>query len=135
MARGDSVSQLLHMHRACDTTYSLCPPQTPVILISKKVLTLTVEEGDDDLQFKTIRVSQKGQIVIPAEIQRKMGIKKGDKLLLIRKGKKIVLEKPDAITKKLEDEFRDVQAASERSLKKLWLNKKDDVWDQYIKSA
>jgi AbrB family looped-hinge helix DNA binding protein len=94
-----------------------------------------VEEGDDDLQFKTIRVSQKGQIVIPAEIQRKMGIKKGDKLLLIRKGKKIVLEKPDAITKKLEDEFRDVQAASERSLKKLWLNKKDDVWDQYIKSA
>jgi len=87
----------------------------------------------EKLQFKTIRVSQKGQIAIPADIQRKIGIKKGDELLLIRKGKKILLEKRDKISKQLDYEFRDVQEISEISLKKLWLNKADDVWDQYLK--
>jgi len=87
----------------------------------------------EELQFKTIRVSQKGQIAIPADIQRKIGIKKGDELLLIRKGKKILLEKRDKISKQLDYEFRDVQEISEISLKKLWLNKADDVWDQYLK--
>ena len=87
----------------------------------------------EELQFKTIRVSQKGQIAIPAEIQRKIGIKKGDELLLIRKGKKIMLEKPEMITKQLDNEFKDIEAISESSLKKLWLNKADDVWDKYLK--
>jgi AbrB family looped-hinge helix DNA binding protein len=88
--------------------------------------------NDDDLQFKTITVSQKGQIAIPADIQKIMGIKKGDKLLLIQKGNKIVLEKSDEIVKKLEDEFKDIKETFEYSLKKLWLNRPDDVWDQYL---
>lgn len=61
-----------------------------------------------------------------------MGIKKGDKLLLIQKGNKIVLEKSDEIVKKLEDEFKDIKETFEHSLKKLWLNRPDDVWDQYL---
>jgi AbrB family looped-hinge helix DNA binding protein len=99
------------------------------MLNSKKFLTSFMEH---ELQFKKIKVSQKGQIVIPADIQRRMGIKKGDELLLISKGKKIVLEKPDRILAQLKDEFKDVEAFSEHSLKKIWFNKKDDVWDQYM---
>lgn len=87
---------------------------------------------EHELQFKKIKVSQKGQIVIPADIQRRMGIKKGDELLLISKGKKIVLEKPDVIVTQLKDEFKDVESFSEHSLKKIWFNKKDNVWDQYM---
>jgi AbrB family looped-hinge helix DNA binding protein len=90
---------------------------------------------DNDLQFKTITVSQKGQIAIPADIQKIMGIKKGDRLILIQKGNKIVLEKSDKIIEKLEDEFKDTKAISEHSLKKLWLNRSDDVWDQYLNEA
>ncbi len=101
-----------------------------LILISKKLLTFLMKNG---LQFKTITVSQKGQIAIPADIQRITGIKKGDKLLLIRKGKKIMLEKSEVISKQLDKEFKDIEAISELSLKKLWLNKVDDVWDQYLK--
>lgn len=88
-----------------------------------------------DIEFKTIKVSQKGQISIPSDIQRELGIKKGDDLLLIRKGEKIVLEKPEKITKRMKDEFKDLQIFSERSLKRLWLNKKDEIWNYYLKSG
>lgn len=52
-----------------------------------------------------MKVSDKGQISLPMEIQREVGIKKGDELLLIRKGQKIVLEKPRKIVDVLEGEF------------------------------
>ncbi|MGA2790943.1 MAG: AbrB/MazE/SpoVT family DNA-binding domain-containing protein, partial [Candidatus Bathyarchaeia archaeon] len=71
----------------------------------------------------------------PMEIQREVGIKKGDELLLIRKGQKIVLEKPRRIVKVLEDEFADLQDISEASLRRMWLRKKEDIWDRYLKAS
>ena len=47
-----------------------------------------------ELTFKKVKVTDKGQISIPVDIQKKIGIAKGDELLLICKGKRIVLEKP-----------------------------------------
>ncbi len=32
------------------------------------------------------------------------------------------------------DDFTDVKSISEQSLRKLWLNKGDDIWNQYIKN-
>ena len=73
--------------------------------------------------------------MIPVEIQREMGLTKGDELLLIKKGEKIMLEKPKKFAHKLEDEFEDVERISESSLKKLWMNKSDDqVWNSYLTS-
>ncbi len=89
----------------------------------------------DELTFKKVKVTDKGQISIPVEIQRKIGITKGDELLLIAKGGRIVLEKPARVAELLEDEFADLQTINEESLKKLWLNKADDVWDQYFSQA
>jgi len=85
------------------------------------------------VKFKTIRISEKGQVAIPVEIQREMGIRKGDELLLIKKGEKIILEKPKKFARSLRDEFEDLQQISESSLKKLWLNKNDEVWNSYLK--
>ncbi len=82
------------------------------------------------VRIKTVKVSQKGQIAIPSEMQRDLGIKKGDELVLIRKGNKILLEKAEKVARRLEGEFADVSAISEHSLKKIWLNKKDEVWNQ-----
>jgi AbrB family looped-hinge helix DNA binding protein len=87
-----------------------------------------------ELTFKKVRVSDKGQISLPMEIQREVGIKKGDELLLIRKGQKIVLEKPRRFIEVLEDEFDDLQDISEASLRRMWLRKKEDIWDQYLKA-
>jgi len=87
------------------------------------------------IRFKMIRISEKGQVAIPIEIQREMGIGKGDELLLIKKGEKIILEKPKKIERTLRDEFQDVRQISESSLKKLWLNKSDEIWNTYLKEG
>lgn len=91
--------------------------------------------ASSELTFKKVKVTDKGQISIPVEVQRKIGITKGDELLLIAKGERIVLEKLGRVAELLEDEFADLQAISEESLKSLWLNKMDDVWDQYLAEA
>jgi len=87
-----------------------------------------------ELTFKKVKVSDKGQISLPVEIQREIGIKKGDELLLIRKGQRIVLEKTGRIAQALEDEFADLQEFSEKSLRRMWLSKREDVWDSYLKA-
>jgi len=88
-----------------------------------------------ELTFKKVKVSDKGQISLPIEIQREVGIKKGDELLLIRKGQKIVLAKPRGFIEVLDGEFADLQDISEASLRRMWLTKKEDVWDRYLKAS
>ena len=39
------------------------------------------------------------------------------------------------MTELLEDEFSDLQAATEEALRGLWLNEADDVWDRYLSQA
>lgn len=85
------------------------------------------------LKFKTIKISAKGQIALPYDIQKEMGLKKGDSLLLIKKGRRILIQKADMVAKKMEDEFKDLQEFSEESLKRLWSNEDDKIWDQYLK--
>ncbi len=87
----------------------------------------------DALVFRSIKVSAKGQITLPSDIQKEIGIKKGDEMVLIKKGKKIILEKPERIAKRFKDDFTDVQLQSEQSLRKLWLNKGDEIWNMYLK--
>ncbi len=87
----------------------------------------------DALVFRSIKVSAKGQITLPSDIQKEIGIKKGDEMVLIKKGEKIILEKPERIAKRLKDDFTDVQLQSEQSLRKLWLNKGDEIWNMYLK--
>jgi len=89
----------------------------------------------NELTFKKVKVSDKGQISIPSDIQREIGIKKGDELLLFRKGGRIVLEKPDRVVELLEDEFVDIQSITEASLAQLWRNREEDVWNQYLKAG
>ena len=83
--------------------------------------------------LKIVSVSEKGQIAIPREIRVLLGIKKGDRLVLTTKNKKLLIQKATNLTKQMEDDFDDLIDYSELSLKKLWLNKQDDVWNKYLK--
>jgi AbrB family looped-hinge helix DNA binding protein len=87
-----------------------------------------------ELTFKKVKVSDKGQISIPMDMQRAIGIKKGDELLMVRKGRKIVLEKPEGVIQLLEDEFADIQGITEASLGGIWLRKEEDIWNEYLKA-
>ena len=79
------------------------------------------------METKIIRVTDKGQISIPVEIRKSVGINVGDELIAIRNGETLCLKK----IKK--DDFRDLLKLSEHSLKKLWDNKEDEIWDSYLK--
>ena len=84
--------------------------------------------------MKTIKVSEKGQIAIPQQIRETLGIERGDELVVIQIDNKILLEKAQKIEQKLKDDFKDILKFSERSLKKVWDNKSDDIWNQYLKT-
>ncbi len=86
----------------------------------------------DGTILKKIKVSNKGQISIPAEIRKVLGIRKGDDLLLLRNGDRLLIEKPGHVVQLLEDDLSDMLAISEASLQKLWSSKKEDVWNQYL---
>jgi hypothetical protein len=37
--------------------------------------------------------------------------------------------------KRVKEDFKDMIALTESSLKKLWLNKEDEIWDKYLKKV
>ena len=85
------------------------------------------------MEIKTIKVSEKGQIALPLEIRNAAGIKKGDELIIIQEDGKILLEKVNTLSKKIEDDFKDLLSFSEEALKEVWDNEDDDIWNRYLK--
>ena len=83
--------------------------------------------------MKTIKVSDKGQIAIPQNFREKLGITKGDDLILFNLGDRLLIEKQQKVEEKLNEDFKDILKFSEKSLKELWGNKEDDVWGEYLK--
>ncbi len=81
------------------------------------------------LNVKTVTVSEKGQIAIPAEIREQIGIKQGDTLILVQEETGILLQKAEHLGKKAKDEFAHLLKHSEDVAKKFWGTKADDVWD------
>ncbi|MEK6856621.1 MAG: AbrB/MazE/SpoVT family DNA-binding domain-containing protein [Nanoarchaeota archaeon] len=80
--------------------------------------------------IKTVKVSGKGQIAIPLNIRKISGINKGDNLIIIQENGKILIEK---MSEKIKDDFSDILKLSEISLKEVWDNESDEIWNQYIK--
>ena len=85
------------------------------------------------MTITTVTVTEKGQIAIPQAVREKVGIEKGDEMLLIQIDGKILLEKSSRVEHKLTDDFRDILKFSEKSLKEVWDNKEDEVWNKYLK--
>ena len=55
------------------------------------------------MEFEITRLSSKGQIVIPLGLRK--GFNEGDKLIMVRKGSKIVMSKASEIDKKLKEDL------------------------------
>jgi AbrB family looped-hinge helix DNA binding protein len=81
-------------------------------------------------KLKTVNVSAKGQIAIPADVRKMLGIKKGDRLLLAAARKKILIAKSDDLAKRIEDDLSYLTKISELTAKKLWDNQSDKIWDK-----
>ena len=83
--------------------------------------------------LKTVKVSDKGQIALPRSVQVSFGINKGDELVMVNVGNKLVLEKLDSVKKKIEDDFSDIAYFNSKSLDEVWNNEEDEVWGEYLK--
>ena len=69
------------------------------------------------MKIDTTKMSSRGQVVIPLDMRQ--NIKKGDKLIVIRKDDEIILKKS----------IPETALWSEKSLAKTWLNKEEDeIW-------
>ncbi len=86
----------------------------------------------EDLNIKTVNVSDKGQIALPIEMRQKMNILRGDRLLVMQLKDKILIEKVKNADR-LKDEFIDILKFNELSLDGVWNNKEDDIWGSYLK--
>ena len=89
------------------------------------------------MAIDTVNVSSRGQIVIPEGIRKRMGIKKGSKLIAIERNDELVLKKESDILRQLETSDKKEEsgwlALAEHSLNDIWDNKKDDeAWSRYL---
>lgn len=88
-----------------------------------------MKSARDELKFKTIRISAKGQIAIPSDMRREMNIRKGEELLLIKKGGQLLIEKSSKASRKFVGEFNFMLKNAEHVAKRLWENKEDEIWN------
>ena len=77
-----------------------------------------------------VKVSAKGQIVIPKEVRKRHRIGRNTNLVLLESGDALVLREQADMEEILEGGFGPVQRASEEALKELWDNPEDDVWNR-----
>ena len=83
--------------------------------------------------IKTVRVSDKGQIAIPQSIREELSIEKGDNLIILHLNGKILLEKSKKTEDNLKENFKDILKLNEHSLREIWDNQEDEIWNSYLK--
>jgi AbrB family looped-hinge helix DNA binding protein len=80
-------------------------------------------------RLRTVAVNDRGQIVIPEEVRKDLGIDKNSTLVLIELEREIVLRKESDVLEGMEEEDRFWKALANESLKNFW-SKEDEVWDK-----
>ena len=75
------------------------------------------------IMFDVSKVTSKGQVTIPVEMRRQLGIKEGDKVLFISNGKNIIIANAAMAA------FTELQEAFVGEAEKLGLKEEQDVVD------
>ena len=78
------------------------------------------------MSTKIIKVTNKGQISLPITIRNSLNILEGDQILLTQVDERIILKKIE------QDDFSDLLKLNEKSLRKVWDNKEDEIWNNYL---
>jgi AbrB family looped-hinge helix DNA binding protein len=81
---------------------------------------------------RTVKMTGKGQIVVPKEMRDNMGLKRNSMLLIVQKDDNIILKKPESLEAIVED-FPELRAATERVFGEVWKDEDDKLWESYIK--
>ncbi len=83
-------------------------------------------------KIRTVKVNERGQIVIPEEIRKDLGIKESSVLVMIEENNEIILKKESEILKEMDGEEQFWKSLTRESMKRAW-NKEDEIWDKLYK--
>ena len=78
---------------------------------------------------RTVKTTSKGQLTIPVDILRAMGLQRGDELVLIQEDDRVVLAKAETVAKAYVDDLAGWERISEPSLADVWDNAEDEAWN------
>ena len=79
---------------------------------------------------RTVRLSEKGQLTLPADALRAMNARRGTEFLLIQEDARIVLVKASAVGKRVLDEFGGWESLAAPAFADLWDNDADEAWNE-----
>lgn len=79
---------------------------------------------------KTVKVSSKGQITLPADAIRALGAKKGVEFLLVQENGRILLVKADQVAQRSLDELGGWENLAAPAFADLWNSPTDEIWDE-----
>tara|TARA_Y100000310_G_scaffold99186_1_gene96964 strand:- start:3143 stop:3385 length:243 start_codon:yes stop_codon:yes gene_type:complete len=79
------------------------------------------------MEAKIIKVTDEGGISLPVGIREDLEIGRGDELIVSGNGDSIILRKIKT------DDFSDLLKLSELSLRDVWVNEEDEIWNSYLK--
>ncbi len=86
--------------------------------------------------IETVKVSSRGQFVIPEDVRKDFQITEGTKLVLITEKGKIILQKEEEFFKRIQTEEKEEMgwlALGEKAMEELWDNPKDEkIWKKYL---
>lgn len=78
-------------------------------------------------RIRTVKVNERGQLVIPEDVREDLHIAANSTLVLIERGNEIVLRKEADVLEDLDGPWR---IASRRALARAWAAE-DDAWDPH----
>lgn len=85
-------------------------------------------------KIRTVNISNRGQLVVPEDMRKDMGIEGGTTLVLIEKRGEIVIKKESEVLEEIEGEDMLWRRLSQEALKKAW-DKEDEIWDDIPKGG
>jgi AbrB family looped-hinge helix DNA binding protein len=80
-------------------------------------------KGRESIMLDVSRVTSKGQVTIPVEMRRKLGIKDGDKVVFMEEGNRIVIANAAMVA------LKEIQEAFSGEAERLGLRDEQDVVD------
>lgn len=85
-------------------------------------------------KLRTVNLNERGQIVIPEDIRKDLGVEVPGTLVIIESDNEIVLRKESDILAAVETEDKFWKQFSIESMKRAW-GKEDEVWDKAFKQS
>lgn len=79
---------------------------------------------------KTVKLSSKGQITLPAEALKALRAKKGTEFVLVQEADHIVLVKAARVGRRVVDDLEGWERLAEPVFRELWDNPADEVWNE-----